>query len=84
MGKIRCQCLGVLIGLTLALSVSAAAEWSAARAEPVLVANVVAASPPAITHISVENPAPVPAPLILLAVALVVLAATLRYRRRQR
>ncbi len=84
MGKTRCQCLGVLIGLTLALSVSATAEWSAARAEPVMVATVVAANPPAVSQITVDHPAPAPVPLILLAVALVALAATLRYRRRPR
>ena len=75
---IRCKHLGLIAGLALALSVSAATDWPATTAEPT-------ATPKQNQVVTTTNEAsPVPAPVLFLAGGLLSLAAYLRWRQRGR
>ena len=73
---IRCKYLGLIAGLALALSVSAATDWPATSTEPV-------ATPKQNQVVTTTDDAsPVPAPVLFLAGGLLGLAAYLRWRQR--
>ena len=77
---IRCKHLGLIAGLALALSVSAATDWPATIAEPT-------ATPKpnqVVTTTDADDASPVPAPVLFLAGGLLGLAAYLRWRQRGR
>lgn len=73
---IRCKYLGLIAGLALALSVSAATDWPATSTEPVVTPkqNQVVTT--------TDDASPVPAPVLFLAGGLLGLAAYLRWRQR--
>ena len=75
---IRCKHLGLIAGLALALSVSAATDWPATTAEPTTTPkqNQVVTT--------TDDASPVPAPVLFLAGGLLGLAAYLRWRQRGR
>ncbi len=76
---IRCKYVGLIAGLAIALSVSAATDWPAAKATKT-------AAPAKTSEIvtTTEDASPVPAPVLFLAGGLLALAAYLRWRQRAR
>lgn len=76
--RIRCQYLGLTAALALALSVSAAAEWSAVNAAA---ANPVAPNKAVLVPATDEG-SPMPAPVLLLAGGLLAVAAMVRWRQK--
>lgn len=76
--RIRCQYLGLTAALALALSISAAADWSTERATPA--AAPVAQQAPAANDAGEEPP--VPAPVLFLAGGLLAIAAGVRWHQR--
>ena len=78
--RIRCQYLGLTAAFALALSVSAAADWSAGNTAP---ANTPV---PAQTGIVLhgDEVSPMPAPVLFLAGGLLAVAAMVRWRQRMR
>lgn len=81
--RIRCQHLGLIAGLALALSVSAASDWSASDATPASAQPDSAHA--AFTHSSADTSSlPVPAPVLFLAGGLLAMVAMVRWRQRTR
>lgn len=78
--RIRCQYLGLTAALALALSVSAAAEWSAVNAAP---ANPSVSSQTVLVP-DADEVSPMPAPVLFLAGGLLAVAAMVRWRQRTR
>ncbi|MBI5462756.1 MAG: hypothetical protein HY941_11290 [Gammaproteobacteria bacterium] len=78
--KIRCKYVGLIAGLALALSVSAATDyWPASAAEAKATRTAEAA-----VMLKADEASPVPAPVLFLAGGLLGLAAFLRWRQRMR
>ncbi len=77
---IRCKYVGLIAGLAIALSVSAATDWPAAKATKTAATTD---SSQTITT-PADDASPVPAPVLFLAGGLLALAAYLRWRQRAR
>lgn len=76
--RIRCQYLGLTAAFALALSISAAAEWSAVNA---------AAAGPVVPNKAVlvpdtDDDSPMPAPVLFVAGGLLAVAAMVRWRQK--
>lgn len=78
--RIRCHYLGLSAVLALALSVSAAAEWSTASSVSATASRV----PQVQTSDAADEASPVPAPVLFLAGGLLAVAAMVRWRQRFR
>ena len=78
--RIRCQYLGLSAALALALSVSAAAEWSSASSVPAAASGV----PQIQTSNAADEASPMPAPVLFVAGGLLAVAAMVRWRQRFR